>query len=491
MTASPAPRVALVDPSAYTPAYDHALARALARAGAQVDLWTSRFAYGEVPAPDGYARQDLFYRRARGAAGSRRRRAAKLVSHAGDMRRLAALSARSADVVHLQWLAVPWLDASRLPGAPLVLTAHDLLPREPRPGQVWLQRRLMARMDAIVVHSEYGRGRLVEGLRLPAERVHVIHHGAFDHVAAAASAPGPGAALPAELQDTGEPVVLFFGLLRPYKGLDTLLAAWRGITGAQLWIVGRPMLDLAPLRARAPAGVQLVTRYVSEPEVAALFARAGLVVLPYARTERFDQSGVLATALACGLPSVISDIGGFPEVAATGAARLVPAGDADALHDALADARRRPRAARADRRGRPRRGRRPLLVGDRRRRHARALRAAARRSLKTRRFAHPRRAAAAIARSVSLNRPDRTRLARRRRQCAVFAHPPVSGGAPRAITSIAPRCTASRSPSGPRRACSSTPMRGTPASWGRSPAATPLRPPPPPRRRAPTRRRSP
>ena len=74
---------------------------------------------------------------------------------------------------------------------------------------------------------------------------------------------------------------------------------------------------------------------MSDGELAALFRRAELVVLPYARTERFDQSGVLATALAFGTPAVLSAIGGFPEVAALGAAELVPPADAAALHDAL------------------------------------------------------------------------------------------------------------------------------------------------------------
>ena len=109
---SPAPiRAAIVDPSAYTPAYDHALSSALARAGASVQLVTSRFAYGEVPAPDGYVRQELFYRRARGDAGSRARRLSKLASHPGDMRELRRLTAATADVVHFQWLAIPWMDA--------------------------------------------------------------------------------------------------------------------------------------------------------------------------------------------------------------------------------------------------------------------------------------------------------------------------------------------------------------------------------------------
>lgn len=327
-------RVQLVDPPAFTPPYDHALASALARGGAQVELITSRFAYGAVPNPDGYVRRELFYRRAVGAAGSRARRLSKLAVHVPDMLRYRRAAA-DADVVHFQWLTAPVLDVALLPRRPLVLTAHDLLPREPRPGQLAAQRRLLERVDAVVVHSEYGRGQLVNGLGLDAARVHVIHHGAFTH-----AVDGPRAPLPAELSapgggPSGRPVVLFAGLLRPYKGLDTLLRAWRRVTGAELWIAGRPMMDLGPLWALGGDGVRWVPRFVSDGELAALLARADVVVLPYARTQRFDQSGVLATALAFGKAVVVTDIGGFSEIAAAGAARLVAPDDPEALGAAL------------------------------------------------------------------------------------------------------------------------------------------------------------
>jgi glycosyltransferase involved in cell wall biosynthesis len=326
-------RVYVVDPPAFTPPYDHALCAALARAGAgDVELVTSPFAYGDVPEPDGYALQRLFYRRLPGAPGSWLRRGAKAAAHVPGMLALRRRVTAAPGIVHFQWLDLPWVDPWLLPRGPVVLTAHDLLPREPRPGQVAAQRRLLAAVDAVIVHSAAGRAQLVDGLGLDGHRVHVVPHGAFTHLAALPVAP-----LPPELPDTAAPVVLCFGLLRPYKGVQTLLEAWRGITGAELWVVGRPMMDLAPLRAAAPASVRFLPRFVSDGELAALFRRADLVVLPYARSARFDQSGVLATALAFGTPLVASDVGGFAEVASTGAARLVPAGDPAALGTVLAE----------------------------------------------------------------------------------------------------------------------------------------------------------
>jgi glycosyltransferase involved in cell wall biosynthesis len=101
---------------------------------------------------------------------------------------------------------------------------------------------------------------------------------------------------------------------------------------SELWIVGMPRMDIAPLRASAPADVRFVPRFIPDRELPAYFARADLVVLPY---REIDQSGALFTALAFGKPLLLSDAGGFPELAATGAARTVPAGDAAALRESL------------------------------------------------------------------------------------------------------------------------------------------------------------
>jgi glycosyltransferase involved in cell wall biosynthesis len=203
-----------------------------------------------------------------------------------------------------------------------------VLPREPRPGQLRAQRRLYDRADAVVVHSHHGRERLVVDLGVPPERVHVIPHGAFDYLEQLPEEEP----LPPELAEVEGPVVLFFGLLRPYKGVDVLLEAWRGIGGAELWVVGMPRLPLKALRARATPSVRLFPRFVPEAQVPAWFRRADLVVPPY---REIDQSGVLFTALAFGKPLLLTSVGGFPEVAETGAAELVVPGDSSALHIAL------------------------------------------------------------------------------------------------------------------------------------------------------------
>ncbi len=343
----PLVRVHVIDPSAYTPPYDHALCNALASAGVDVELFTSHFAYGPVARPNGYVRHEFFYRAAFGAPSGRVRLASKLAQHVPDMLRYHR-AARSADVVHFQWLAVQHLDGYLLPPAkrterrrPLVLTAHDVLPREPRPGQLAAQRRLYDRFDAIVVHSEQGRARLVEELGADGDRVHVIPHGVFAHLAGAprVRAPAREGVPAAPAAQRNKPVVLMFGLMRPYKGIDVLLDAWHGsahgeapIEDAELWIAGMPKMDISALKASAPAKVRFDPRFIGDDELPAYFERADLVVLPYLQA---DQSGVLFTALAFGKPLLLSDVGGFPEMASTGAARVVPAGDARALARAL------------------------------------------------------------------------------------------------------------------------------------------------------------
>jgi glycosyltransferase involved in cell wall biosynthesis len=342
-------RVQLVDPSAFTPPYDRALASALARRGTDVELLTSRFLYGPVPEPDGYRVRECFYRRSTGRGlDAPARRTFKAAEHLGDMLRLR--HELDADVVHYQWLTMPTLDARLLPPhRPRLMTAHYVLPPRPSRRQIASARGVFARMDAVIAHSEHGAARLREEIGLDPALVRVIPHGTFDYLTRLPEEKP----LPAELEGAEGPVILFFGLLRPYKGIDLLLEAFRELSGAELWIVGNPRMDVEPLRrlaTEAPGRVRFLTRFVEDAEIPPIFRRAGLLVLPYRDAE---HSGVLYTGLAFGKPLVLSAVGGFPEAAASGGGRLVPPGDpaalAEALRELIADPPARERLAAAAR----------------------------------------------------------------------------------------------------------------------------------------------
>jgi glycosyltransferase involved in cell wall biosynthesis len=306
-------RVVLADPPAFTPAYDHELAASLVRAGADVELVTSHFRFGEAPAADGYARRELFYPLSSRLFGrSRLRLPLKIAEHPFG---LVALRARSGDVLHLQWL-VPELDVRLLRlSKPSVFTAHDLLPRRTA-GKQELWRRLLDRFDRVVVHSERGRETLAE-LGLDAR---VIPHPVFP------SDP--------ERRDDGR-TVLSFGVIRPYKGLGAAIEAVRRAGNARLLVAGDPLEPIGPYREQA-RGVDVDWRlgYLPQADVDRALGDATIAVFPYA--PELDQSGALLRALGAGVPAVAYDVGGVAEPVRTfGAGRVVPAGDVEALADAV------------------------------------------------------------------------------------------------------------------------------------------------------------
>jgi glycosyltransferase involved in cell wall biosynthesis len=308
-------RVLLADPPAFTPPYDHALASALARAGADVELVTSPFRFGEAPEPDGYRRTELFYPvSSRVFRRSRLRIPVKLIEHPLG---LARLRWRSADVVHLQWLAAPEVDDRLLRArAPLVFTAHDILPRRTAAKRdLW--RRLFARFARIVVHSERARGQLAH--LVDPERLRVIPHPVFP------SDP--------ERRDDGR-TLLSLGIIREYKGLGDAIEATKRIDGARLLVAGDPLESVEGYRADAGDRAEWRLGYLPDDEIDRALGDSTVALFPY-RPE-IDQSGALLRALGAGVPVVAYDVGGLGEpVRRFGAGRVVPAGDVDALTEAV------------------------------------------------------------------------------------------------------------------------------------------------------------
>ena len=321
-------RVLLCDPSAFTPQYDHELAAGLARAGTDVELLTSHFRFGEVSTAVGYERRDAFYPwSSRAFRRSPLRLPLKALEHPLGMSRLARTKA---DVVHLQWLAWPKLDRALLRvRAPLVFTAHDLLPRRSADERdLW--RRLFERFERVVVHSERGRRALAE-FGVPEAKLSVIPHPVFP------SDP-PHA-------DDGH-TVLALGVIRPYKGLADAIEATGRVDGARLLVVGDPMESVEAYRAAAGDRAEWRLGYLPDTELDRALGETTVAIFPY-RAE-LDQSGAMLQALGAGVPVVAYDVGGLAEpIERYGAGRVVPAGDVEALTDAVRDLLADPAAARA------------------------------------------------------------------------------------------------------------------------------------------------
>ena len=322
-------KVVIADPPAFTPAYDHELAAALARAGVDVELVTSRFRFGETPEPDGYRRSELFYPlSSRLFKRSRLRLPLKLAEHVPGT---AALLRRRPDVLHMQWLAAPELDRALFrPRVPAVFTAHDLLPRRTAAKSA-LWRELLARFDRVIVHSKHGRQSL---LALGIEAV-VIPHPVFPSDPA---------------QDDDGHTLLCLGTIRPDKGLGDAIAATKLIHGARLLVAGDPIEPVNGYRSDAGDLAEWRLGYLSRAELERALGQSTVALFPY-RPE-LDQSGALLQALGAGVPAVAYDVAGVAEpIQQFGAGRVVPAGDVEALAAAARELLDDPTALEAARAG--------------------------------------------------------------------------------------------------------------------------------------------
>ena len=328
-------RVQIVDPPAFTPPYDRALCAALAAAGAEVELVTSHFEYGPVPAarrlrgrrallpPLGRARRP---QAAAGAAACASPSTCRGCGACAPTPAAPTSSTCSGSASPTSTASCCRTDRARSPST--TRCQRSALRRR-------RQRALLSRMDALVAHSEYGAGRAARrwsatppgSTRSPtAPSTHLTRPGRRG-AAAGGARRGRGAGGPLLRPDP--PVQ---GRRRAARGVSRRSRAPScGSSACRGWTSTR----CARLAERCRATVRFVPRFITDREIPAYFRRADLVALPY---RAIEQSGVLYTALAFGNAIVASSVGGFTEVGERdGALRLVPPGDAGALREALGE----------------------------------------------------------------------------------------------------------------------------------------------------------
>jgi glycosyltransferase involved in cell wall biosynthesis len=230
------------------------------------------------------------------------------------------------DVVHVQYL--PML-LSRLPldlwfvqfcrrrGSKIVLTAHDLLPHDTGEAHKQTFRDLYRMVDGIICHSDNIRTRLRDEFSVPEEKIAVIPHGPFFYDLPTTNSEQTLRSFDLE---PGKLIVLWQGIIFPYKGIDLLLNAWQHVEASNdnvsLLIVGTGAPEFAQqireqISSLGLKHVQLHLRFVSSEELVALYRAADIVVYPY---RAITTSGALATGLALGKTIIASDLPVFREL---------------------------------------------------------------------------------------------------------------------------------------------------------------------------------
>jgi len=247
-----------------------------------------------------------------------------------------------ADIVLFHWWHPFFAPAYRVISGRLgnsikkIAVCHNLLPHEAGPGLRRAVKLGLGRMDGLILHS---RDEHTSALHyFPKAQSALAFHPLYDQF--------PGEDIPKSQArqrlglDEDSKIILYFGLIRPYKGVDVLIEALLKLkmdVNLKALIVGEIYKGCESIRERLkqlPADrVLLIDKFVPDNEVAVYFRAADLVVLPY---KSATQSGVIPIAYRCRRPVVATRVGGLPEAVEDGLSGwLVPPNNADELARAI------------------------------------------------------------------------------------------------------------------------------------------------------------
>jgi glycosyltransferase involved in cell wall biosynthesis len=277
------------------------------------------------------------------------------------LRAVRFLRSRHSKVLLLEWWTAATLHTylllaivARAAGMRVVIELHELQD----PGEAglalargygrWGLRALIRLAHGCIVHSK-ADWQLFESNYGPMDmRVALVPHGPYDQYRDLQESGDPGisaalAAVRTAPKSDGVVNLLFFGLIRPYKGLEDLLRVFNALPreeAERLWltVVGETWegcTEPAHLIATSPYAdrITFVNEYVPDEVVGAAFAHADVAVLPYRRS---SSSGILHVAMSWGLPIVVTSVGGLPEAAnGYAGAVFVPPADPVTLKEGL------------------------------------------------------------------------------------------------------------------------------------------------------------
>lgn len=340
-----------LDPAQLTPFYNIAVCDALAQAGHEVDYLCSHFIHtDDLHYPSSFRTKFVYFRwlsRPQLRSRARLRRVLRGVTYPLDhVRLLSALRQAPPDVLHIQWSRLPFVDrwfvkTARAQGVPVIHTVHNVVSSFSSPRDVELLGKLYADCDALVLHSAINQ-RDFQALypHIDADKLHIVPHIRLEKKA---SHPAPTRAearhqlgIP---QDA--PVMLFFGVVREYKGLNLLVDAFQQAQAQRpdLWLMVAGAAQLpedqaAVQRARALPNTVVHEGFVPEEKLGLYHAAADVAVFPY---RAITQSGAVITTMDHALPVIVTDVGALPDLVDQNG-WVIPPDNVPALIDALLDA---------------------------------------------------------------------------------------------------------------------------------------------------------
>jgi len=214
------------------------------------------------------------------------------------------------DVVHYQGLH-PWFDLAlpRWHRYPLVCTVHDFQPhlgdKLSQKTPFWVEMFLRRRADQLIMHSEHVQSLMAQELG-GVENMTLMPHIQI----------GQDLRTVAQREEGDEHLILFFGRIWEYKGLEYLIRAEPLISarvpGARIMIAGQGEDFSRYARMMVhPERFIVHNEFISEERTAEYFQRASVVALPYVEA---SQSGVIPLAYSAGKPVVATKVGGLPEM---------------------------------------------------------------------------------------------------------------------------------------------------------------------------------
>lgn len=254
-------------------------------------------------------------------------RTGKALEYVRYVMRLVLLSvSRQFDVIHFQFFRFERVEAflmvlMRVAGIRLIHTAHNVFPHEQRTGDRTIKTIIYRASSGIIVHSETVKKRLSRIFAFAGEKTAVIPHGNFEIDSPEHAISREEARKRLHLGDK-EHLLLFFGYIRKYKGLDSLLPAFEIAFGQnrmlRLLIAGQCQTGQMEnqlkelIRAMsARSGIIFAPGFVTHEKMAEYFTAADWVMLPY---RQIDHSGIIHLAYAYGRAVIVADIRGLADM---------------------------------------------------------------------------------------------------------------------------------------------------------------------------------